>query len=1252
MPSNVESLPPYPSGWHPWYPFTRVNTLNTEREYYFPPDMLPSTKFGVVNEYDNLSIQIPNEDFSLLYVGGGTMASSFIFGGMLNSPTNLVITLSRKQSWMAAGMNTTAMLMPSPRFGFSIGGHFKHQAYIKLTVYGSGAVGTGYNVIWLAAAGVPQIEFTTNSRLTKFIVHHGKVTDLIKQHVEKTDVEPAEDNLMVKLFDNEFSSSFASAPSGKITFYGLRSDGYQSKVFDYTDVDKDWYMKMKDPSIADKNAFMPNVGDFYILDKPMMCDDPQLMHEFNLKLDPGGMYMTKEQRWSVDNQGIGLWIFNEPGSNYAAYVNPDDQHRVNLPSSQPQAEWVEESTDFGGSFVDGVDNWEKTVPKLTTVRLIVGAQGGMPTQNYFSNNLSGEYICVKGTAGNEGETPSADEWYEIVGHPRLDTIEINNTGVTSGKSFMDSPAAKFVTYQQKFWKITELYSGSGGVSGALWGGSVTSMKQSGTDNAYEVNWTANEFEAFLFLPESEIKKNGASTLPERFRTKCPLVATAINGYDKYAGWLATIGGSEYKIRSTTFKVGQNSKVTVKAVVEGNPTAYSGPGSLIYVTFGERYKSPFGGDLAANTFANIEVAIAKTTDLTATHASGQSCLRMTGTYQSGFYALPLAIGAKERIAIASHSYGVESSETVLGAPQGWVTTVSTGDTGLCHVEHGAEQARQTIFYRDTDLDALMSVSSDPGWSERRQKAMVRCGVSPSSEMSSGVPSWASYLTGIYSKVDASSGSGLKGLLAVVPMGNSNSSPYHSQRIQGYGGIKTPLTTKYKLDITSTKAHPVDLPFETYEPISKNTPNQKLSIGMPVAVKSNLVTLSKCGFDEVKTGDRFTSLSNGEQLPVVTPSCPATNFEFTKMRQVIRSPKIPSCHSMSDGTVMLFYGVDSGKFCVSKKDNPVNQTKPCVLAIKSDTNVDNWGSPKYNHQQTQADAAIASEWERPLMLAYDFRFAGSVKLLLDQFLIFGYGYAQNSSGESMDGKRPYLFIGCYLVSLSGIKSGATHKCYSTVGGSIPTEEQSMFYFRPNKAQASSPMYEMKFGQPIKGVPVASTPTTDTTDTSPERFTKIIGGADSGAVLNNFDLSQEVVATIMSEDGTLSIYLRDTTTDQIIRIWSCGVGGSWNFETDSDGYLIAYAFGSSPTAYKRLLFYFTGDSLYCKNLSTVTEGVYNTKQEELDKLPVSVVATNVVAHKIAVNTEPNGRVVVFYLNNSGHVCSAYSQTSGSTWSYLQNW
>jgi hypothetical protein len=49
---------------------------------------------------------------------------------------------------------------------------------------------------------------------------------------------------------------------------------------------------------------------------------------------------------------------------------------------------------------------------------------------------------------------------------------------------------------------------------------------------------------------------------------------------------------------------------------------------------------------------------------------------------------------------------------------------------------------------------------------------------------------------------------------------------------------------------------------------------------------------------------------------------------------------------------------------------------------------------------------------------------------------------------------------------------------------------------------------------------------------------------------------------------------------------------------------------------------------------------------------VATNVVGHKIAVNIDPNGRVNVFYLNKSGDVCAAYSQTSGKTWEYLQNW
>lgn len=1255
MPSNVEGLPFYPSGWHPWCPFTRVETLNTEREFYFLPNMLPSTKFGVVNEYDNLSIEIPNQDTSLAGIGGGLYGvSSFIFAGGVTTGTSLVIILSRKQSWLNNGGKTTEIPMQSPRFGFSIGGHFKHQAYVKLVVYGRGFVGQGYQIGWLEAYGIPQIELTTNSRLTKFIVHHGKVDIVNKQHVDSTTENPEEDNLLVKLFDNSFSASFASTPSGKITFYGLRGDGYQSRTFDYTDINKDWYAKIADPSVAEPNAFVPSPGDFYTLYKPIMCDDPQLIHEFDLKLDPSGMYMTKDQRWYIDNHGIGLWIYDTEMAQDVAYVDSDKQSRVRLPSSQAQEEWVAESKQFGGNMADGVELWKASEPPLTTVRLIVAAQGGSPTQNYFSNNLVGEYICVKGVAPRDGEPVAPDEWYEIVSHPRLDTIEINNIGIVNGTVFMDNPTASFVTYQQKFWKITELYSGfgAGSVGGALWGGHIISMEKSETDNTCEINWTTREYESFLFLPEFEVKRNGISTLPERFRTQCPLIATAINGYDKYAGWLAVIDRSEYKIKSITFEASSTSTIQVKVVVEGNPTEQSDNGSPVYVTLGEPYKSALGASFGANSYTDMRVEIARTIDRTATHAANQSCIRMVGTYQSGFYELSTAIGSKERIAIASHSYGVESPETAMGVPQGWVTTKkSSGSAGVCYVEHGATKSRQTVFYRDLDLDALMSVSADTGWIERRQKSIIKLGGSPILTIASGVPLWDSYLTGIYAKMDPSVGSKLKGLFAVVPVSETSASPYYSQKIQGYGGIMTPLTRRHNLDISSTSVHPVELPFEVYEPVPKtNPPEDAQSIfGIPVAAKSSQVTLSRCGFDEVKTGDIFTRLSNGEQLPVVTPSVPATHFEFTKTSQVIRSPKLSNCHALEDGTVVLFYGADSGKFSVFGTDNSTNPSKPCVFVVKSDTNVDKWGSPKYNNQQANSgDVAIAAEWERPMMLAYDFVFAGSVKITTDQFLIFGYGYARNTSGEPMGGLN-YLFLGCYLVSLSGMRAGTTHKCYQPTGSSSE-EEQPRFYFRNNNAQASSPMYEMEFGQPIEGVPADVSPSP--ADTCPERFTKIIGGLDSGAMISEIDLSQEVVAPVAAEDGTLSVYLRDMNTDKIMRIWSCSGGGVWKIETDSDGKIIYYASGSSPTVFGRLLFYFAGDALYCKNLSTVTEGVYNTKQEELDKLNVGIVATNVVGHKIAVNIDPHGQVFVFYLNKSGDVCASCSQTSGSTWTNLPNW
>ena len=90
---------------------------------------------------------------------------------------------------------------------------------------------------------------------------------------------------------------------------------------------------------------------------------------------------------------------------------------------------------------------------------------------------------------------------------------------------------------------------------------------------------------------------------------------------------------------------------------------------------------------------------------------------------------------------------------------------------------------------------------------------------------------------------------------------------------------------------------------------------------------------------------------------------------------------------------------------------------------------------------------------------------------------------------------------------------------------------------------------------------------------------------------------------------------------------------------------------------MFYFFGDTLYCKDLSIVSEGDYaqgafGSKQEQLDSIVATVVASDVVGHKIAPNIDPHGRVVVFYLDKTGNIRASLSSDSGQTWANLNNW
>lgn len=1268
MPESTDYLPNHPSGWHKYYPVTRNRTLSQEREFYFPPDMLPSTKFGVVNEYANTTIWLDKYEIGYtLAVSTTPMIASMVASGTATIPVGLYMCLSRKESWSVVGGNKLIRLaMQSPRFGFSIGSVFKHQAYVKMDVFGVGVTGPAYEIIWLQVAGIPKIEFTSNCRMEKFVVKHGIVVDE-KRYVDASDPEKPKKKIKVKLFDNKSSSFFYGTPSGSVTFYGQRAGGFKEFKETFSGIDEDWYAIFDESeSLAGEEAKpTPARGDFYVLDSPIMCSDPQMMHQFNLDLDKDGMYTTDEQRYSIDTIVVGIWIYDDKKKLQVAYVDKDQQLRVHLPTSEIQETISGESMEFGGELKDGIALWSSQTPSPSTVRLITEARGGNPTQNFFAGNLVGEYVKF------------GDHYYEVVDHPRLDTVEVSNVSASSDKTLLKAAPKEgddeedggefdpnITLLQQNFWKITEVYTSYSAKpeAGALWGGEITGIEEDEYENSYVVKWEASEPRNSLFLPQDEVARTGFKTLPERFRNVFQMKKSApIDGFDPYGGWRVVIKGVEFKVRgikiTETPATSETSdlQVSIEATVDGDPGAYASAGSSAYMVFGETFKSPFGTSPESNPSVIISTDVARGTNETSSSSVTQPTLYMYGHYNAGFYALPLSLDVKKRLSIANHSYGVDKTDYALGVPRVWVTTYA-GTTGVCFLQHGTN-GQQTILYKDPELGIVVAVNSEPGWIENRQKSAIRCGISPKTPTEDGIPYGSYMLTGMHGSITPSpkTDSSKKGFFMLVPATGS-SSPYHSVRITGYGGIETPLSRKYGVRIQTTEEHPLDLPLEIYEPTFAEEGD--INIGSPVVAKASDLILSNCGFDEVDNGDRFEQLSAGQQLPLITPTKLATHFEFTKLRQVLSGVKQFNAHMEGNGNILIFYGKDVPRFEFDSAGSETNDSKPSVFAVKSGTNIDNWGSPKFDRMALSPnDTEGMAEWERPMMLAYDFEFVGSVQQSSGEFLLFGYGYARDDEGNEQDGKRSHMFLGCYRLSSAGMRVGRTDKCYLSMSGVKPEnkEELSQFYYRQNHATSTSEEFSMKFGKPLDGLPQKTEGKEDPAEACTERFTRIVGGSQSKAIIS-WDLSQEIVGIEAADYGMISVFFRDPASNRILKAVSCGSAGTWEVEVDKpssgDPTPIAYADGSSPTIFNGLLFYFFGDNLYCKNLATVSEGVFKDKQEQLNKLHAGLVAADVVGHKIAVNVDPSGRVVAFYLNKSGYVEAAGSDTSGMTWQRLHNW
>lgn len=1280
----IDTPPPSPSGWNKYFPITNEKPLSKEREFYFPPNKIPTSKIGVVNEYANFALQLDSTETSYALSIAGTPGMGLIGLSVGGLPVSLNGSISRRDGYLICGGNPPLRNIPAPKFGFSIGNLFKHQVHIKLDITGVGVTGPKHSIVWLTAPSTASIEYSTNCRLEQFVLKHGKVLN-VKTEQLKNGLK----TYSVKIFNSDNAPEFKNGmPSGEISFYSDRGTGtFETRKMTYSKIDSSWYAELnsagtetgKTTGFSAKNSFkageepteetkkeefVPKTGDFFTLVSPILCDNPQTMHEFNVRLDGDGVYITNEQKFSLETSVIGVWIYDQEKALNVAYADEENRSGIVLPKSpegleiSPEEYIAKEYRDFGGNLEDGISKIEENA---SSVKLILLDCGSVTAQNFFSGNLIGEYIF------------SNDEYYEIVGHPRLDTIEINRLGVTSGKPFaivvpekLENMSIKI--YQQKFWKIVELYTTAQSVlgTGALWEGKITSL------SGNEITWDAIEPWSRLFLPDYEVENTKCKTLAERFRT--PIKASKI-AYKQHAGWNLIINGSRFKIidfkcEETEASVGgSDAKVRIIATVEGNPYDYGSEGSEVHVLFGDPFASAYGLQGQNIPSINIATSIGR--------FSSRQVLYMHGYYDAGAYSLPLVIDSSQRFAVASHLYGASTGSSTWGVPRVWITTYSSAALGVCYLEHG-NNGQQTVLYKDPDFELVAAVTADPGWIERRKKAAIYLGLSNDKKYDK-YPEEA-YL---FTKMGLQSNSSKSSINGYFPVAQSElQTPYHSIKVSGYGGIETPLSRKYKKSATQTDSHPAYLPFEVYSPV-KNGGGQ-ITISCPILSKiSTKTNISKYGFEEVTDGKTFELIKQGTQLAPGNFKT-ATSFEFVKARQLLIGVNQFNSHMVDNGEVFLFYGKNSSYFLIDGDNAKKQMNKPSVFVIKSSNNMESWGSPKVNQSKLkdlQGYALIANdptipedkkdhvEWEHAMMLLYDFEFVSSLKLWdLDEFLIFGYGHSRQNETEDPDNKTSQMFLGCYLVTSQDMENGTTKKCVlDAASENTPYNDSIGFYYRPHhvKPASDSTSHNMDFG--VKMI-VESTTEDDKKYNFCEKFTKIIGGKDSGALIGgqkdetkDWMLPKETIGVECTDVGVISVYFREAQSDSVMRVWSCTHGSDWILEVEDytvpDSPPIKYATGSSPTIYKGLLFYFYSDSLYCKSLIHVAEGsfekgAFGSKQEQIDKITPNLVASDVVGHKIAVNTDPYGMVVVFYLNKSGDIQAATSNSNGITWTYLNNW
>lgn len=892
-----------PSGWNRW--IYASTTFGVENETVYMPDAdfpvlyTPSSAFWMRSIITHCAIPWQNslDPFSLFLLGGGST------GTIIGSVSGLSVVGNVADIFTAGGsfgLFPKRQGGPGPRLGFNIGTAFKQQIYVRFDIQNT------FGTVSLLGYAVELME---NSRFKRYYVYEGQLLDYI--------VEGDEHLLRLDIDKSTIPDGFS--PTGSIKV--VKPSG-TILTMSISGIKENWDLIISSPSTSE----VPETGDYYVLDKPWIIEDPALLS--------GIILATENDNPSSPNSGFDFHLSekNKPyleGKFLGAYVwSPLDDTSTGTAStttttsivSQPPAgSNMRDSATFTWAFLGFGNSDESETYKNDTryketlleepdsssgvtvhskrqdasssdysdiqsdtnteyIRVELGQGGYYTRNNWQASGLKGNYIRV------------GSDVFRILDHVEFNIVDVSILSVDGTTRFDPKSNQDYSILNQYAWMINENYMQSiaDSSSRGIFEGTVQSI--TGTKVVVDV----------FGDPEVITSSRGEISLEERYKDGVVTSSSVLDAFNRFQDWRLVNENSEYIVDSTTgitfaAPASGESNYLMTVNLEGAPPDLAVDDEVYisfdstFETYGNFSKKPIGLTLSAAGGADGDVPPFLVSNV----------LCLDGDYFSSPYVIDVPLNARFGVC-DGYLFGIEGNGTASrrDAQLSFITTPRSA-RGIASLYHILRQ-EDWIFYEEPVLQKIFIRRGSDNFKELPMKSAVIIGEPESNESASGGSSVAlntakEYVSRIFFKPADNTGAGGTGIV----FGLGNDASIYGFYISGDGATDLGMLTRKGLSP------------DEQETLSDAWRNEGFSVSPPYIYKRDYYAqLDKQQMDIINpTSINNIKILDGEIGTSVSVS--DVTVQYINENQLLSEVGYFDAIRKSDGEILFLYGTSAAR-----------------------------------------------------------------------------------------------------------------------------------------------------------------------------------------------------------------------------------------------------------------------------------------------------------------------------------------------------